>query len=74
MTTLKLIQNVVMLTVIFAALVIAFWIFPRLFLALCSPAIWQSIRRHPILHLLWAVAGLTAIYVFFQMMGPAIAY
>ena len=73
MAALKTIQAVFALTAILSAFVVAFWIFPRLFLAQYSPAIWQSIRRHPTLHLIWGVAGLAAIYLFFQMARPQLA-
>ena len=73
MTTVKIIQDIVICLAVVSALVIAFWIFPRLFLASYSPKIWQSIRRHPIIHLFWGLAGLLAIYLVFRFMTPVIA-
>jgi len=66
MNTLKLIQDVLMVTAIIAGLVVAFWIFPRLFLAQYSPAIWGSIRRHPILHVIWGAVACGIVYWLFS--------
>lgn len=73
MTTLRLIQDLLMWVAVFSALVIAFWIFPRLFLACYSPRIWQSIRRYPVVHLVWGLAGFLAVYLFFKIMSPELA-
>ncbi len=74
MTTLKLIEVILLWLTVISIWVVALWIFPRLFVAPSSPAISQSIRRHPFLHLLWGLAGIAAVYLFIKNMIPVIAY
>ena len=71
MPALKLIQDVLLCLAVLSALVLAFWVFPRLFLASYSDPIWQSIRRHPVVHVVWGVVGLAAAYLLFKMTSPA---
>ena len=67
MTTVMLVLFVFLEVLAFSAWVLAVWIFPRLFLAQYSPQIWESIRRHPVIHIIWALIGLAAICLLFRL-------
>ena len=63
MTALKLLQFICLSLAALSGLVLALWIFPRLFLASYSTRIAQSVRLHPIIHLAWGLIGVAVAYL-----------
>jgi hypothetical protein len=63
MTALKLTQIICLSLAALSGLVLALWIFPRLFFASYSTRIAQSIRLHPIIHVAWGLVGLAVVYL-----------
>lgn len=72
MTNIKFYKDIVLSLAVISIWVLAVWIFPRLFLALSSAAISQSIKHHPFLHGLRGFAGIAALYLVIKGMAPDI--
>jgi hypothetical protein len=73
MTVFKLVQFVVLLVSCLSLLVVALWIFPRLYLATHSTRIANSIRRHPIIHIVWGLIGLAVGCLFLWAIRPVVS-